>query len=1096
MRTRIALTIAATCALSFAPTTTADNHETADEEQPKMSVGTFSGMPARGIGPALMSGRIGDIVVNPDNHSEWYVAVASGNIWKTTNKGTTFEPVFDNYGSYSIGCLALDPSNRNVVWAGTGENNSQRSVAFGDGVYKTVDGGKSWTNMGLEESEHVGMIVVHPDDSDTVFVASQGPLWNAGGDRGLYKTTDGGETWERILHISEDTGINEVHLDPRDPDTMYASAYQRRRAVWTLINGGPESGIYKSTDGGESWREVRTGLPTVDMGRIGLDISPVDPDVVYAIVEAANDNSGFYRSSDRGETWERRSDYISTSPQYYNEIVCDPHDVDRVYSLNTFFDVTEDGGKNFRGVPIRNKHVDDHALWIDPEDPDHLVLGSDGGIYTTYDRGANWGFHENLPVTQFYRVAVDEAEPFYNIYGGTQDNATQGGPSRTTDRAGITNADWFVVVGGDGFEPAIDPTDPDIVYAQWQYGGLVRHDRRSGEITDIKPRQEPGETPYVWNWNSPLLISPHSHTRLYYGGNYLAKSEDRGNSWERISPKVHRDLDRNDLEIMGEIQKPDAVAKHMSTSIYGNSTALSESPIEEGLIYLGSDDGLIHVTDDGGDNWRTIKSEDIHGMPGRVYVSWLFASQHDSDVVYAAFENHKRGDFAPYAYRSDDRGRTWTSIAGDLPERHFVYSIQEDHVNEDLLFAGTEFGAFFTVDGGERWIKLSGVPTISARDLDIQRRENDLAIGTFGRGFYILDDYSPLREVSEEMLTETEAHIFPVRTADLYIENSRLGGHDGRGWQGASFYTAPNPPFGATFTYYIRDKFETIEEMRFDAEMKEVWAYPTLDEFRAEEREREPRTIFVIEDEDGNVVRRFAGPRTSGIQRITWDLRYPAPDPVSLSTNEYLPWQFIPKGPLVAPGTYSVTMLKESREGIEELAGPVEFEVEPLDLATFDAPRPKAVLAFQEKVADLHRAVQGSLRVTRETQNRIDHLRQAIMDTPDADLSMLRDLDRIENELKDLLLELRGDPVKAGRGWPTDESISSRVSTILTNQWLVTSEPTGTERDGYEFAADAFEDALEELRSLIEDELEPMEDELEGMGAPWTPGRLPEWERE
>jgi len=1093
MRFQRALSLAAACSLVFLPATLfADDNE----DDSKLSASTFAGMKARGIGPALMSGRIGDIAVNPDDHSEWYIAIASGGIWKTTNAGITIEPIFDSEGSYSIGCLAIDPRNTNVIWAGTGENNSQRSVSFGDGIYKTVDGGKSWTNMGLKNSEHIGMIAIHPHDSDTVFVAAQGPLWRPGDDRGLYRTTDGGETWDKILDISDHTGISEVHIDPRDPDTMYASAYQRQRRVWTLINGGPESGLYKSTDGGETWRELTTGLPTVDMGRIGMDISPVDPDVVYALVEAADGNSGFYRSTDRGETWDKRSDYISSSPQYYNEIYASPHDVDLVYSMDTFFKKSDDGGKTFVDVPITDKHVDDHALWIDPANPKHMIIGCDGGLYETYDTGEHWRFSTNLPVTQFYRVTVDNAEPFYNIYGGTQDNSTQGGPTRTTDPAGITNADWFLTVGGDGFETQVDPTDPMIVYSQWQYGGLIRHDRRSGEITDIKPRETPDEDAYIWNWDSPLLISPHSHTRLYYGGNYLVQSDDRGNSWKRISPNVSRGLDRNELPMMGDIQKPDAVSKHRSTSIYGNSVALSESPITEGLIYLGTDDGLIHITDNGGRTWRTIKSEDIQGVPDLCYVSWLFASQHDDDVVYAAFDNHKSGDFTPYAYRSDDRGKTWTSIAGDLPERDIVYSIQEDHVNPKLLFAGTEFAAYFTVDGGAKWIKIGGLPTIAVRDLDIQRRENDLAMGTFGRGFYILDDYSPLRTVSEDLLTKSEGHIFPVKTADMFIETSRLGGHTGRGWQGATMYTAPNPPFGATFTFYLRDTLETKKEKRHETEKDGDWDYPTLDEFRAETRERDPRTIFVITDERGDVVRRLEGTKDSGIHRISWDLRYPAPHPVSLSPkDDYLPWEFPPKGPLVVPGTYRVEMHQEIDGALTKLAGPVSFDVEPLGRATFASRDPKKVLAFQKKVAELHRAVQGTLRVTADTQERIDHLRKAVMETPGVGMAMLDTLDGIEAALKDLLIELRGDRVKAARGWTTGTSISARVENILVNQWLVTSDPTGSEHDGYGFAADAFGRVLGELKKLIEKDLSRFEDRLEKAGAPYTPGRLPVWKK-
>ncbi len=405
--------------------------ETAMTED-RFTAETFSGLKLRSIGPALTSGRIGDLAVDPEDHSTIYVAVASGGVWKTTNAGTTWTPIFDGEGSYSIGCVTLDPNNSNVVWVGTGENNSQRSVGYGDGVYKSLDGGGSWTKMGLESSEHIGKIVVDPRDSDVVYVAAQGPLWAPGGDRGLYKTTDGGKTWAAVLEISENTGVSDLVVDPRDPDVLYAAAYQRRRHVWTLVNGGPESALHKSTDGGATWRKLAGGLPSGDVGRIGLAISPADPDVVYAMVEAALDGGGFYRSTDRGETWKKVNDYVSGSPQYYQELIADPHDADRVYSMDTWMQVTEDGGKTWESVPETYKHVDNHALWIDPGDTDHLLAGCDGGLYETFDRGATWRFFFNLPVTQFYKIAVDNDQPFYNVYGGTQDNFTLGGTSRTT----------------------------------------------------------------------------------------------------------------------------------------------------------------------------------------------------------------------------------------------------------------------------------------------------------------------------------------------------------------------------------------------------------------------------------------------------------------------------------------------------------------------------------------------------------------------------------------------------------------------------------------------------------------------------------------
>jgi photosystem II stability/assembly factor-like uncharacterized protein len=748
--------------------------------------------------------------------------------------------------------VTIDPNQPLVVWVGTGENNSQRSVAYGDGVYKSLDGGKTWKNMGLKNSEHIAKIVVDPRNSNVVYVVAQGPLWNDGGDRGLYKSTDGGQTWNRILHVSDKTGITDLVYDPHLPDVLIAAAYQRRRHVWTLIDGGPESGIYKSTDAGATWRQIKNGLPNEELGRIGLAISPANPNFVYAIVEAANDSSGFFRSVDLGENWEKRNRYVSGSPQYYQEIVCDPQNVDRVYSLDTWLQVTEDGGKTFRQAGEKYKHVDNHALWIDPLNTDYLLAGCDGGVYESFDRGATWHFKANLPITQFYRVSVDNAFPFYNVYGGTQDNFSIGGPSRTITMHGITNADWFVTQGGDGFETQIDPKDPNISYAQSQHGVLVRYDKKSGERIYIQPQPGKGEEGLRWNWDSPLIISPHANSRLYFAANRLFRSDDRGNTWRAISPDLTRRLDRNQLKVMGKIWRISAVAKNASTSFYGNIVALSESPLQEGSIYVGTDDGLIQVTNDGGATWQ--KYEKFLGVPEMTYVCRLEASQHEANTVYAAFDNHKNGDYQPYVLRSKDRGKTWEPIAGNLPERGTVYALVEDHVKPELLFAGTEFGVFFTIDGGKKWVLLKGgMPIIQARDLAIQQRENDLAVATFGRGFYILDDYSALRQITPALL-EGEATLFPVKKTWMYVESSPLGLR-GKAFQGDSYFTAPNPAFGAVLTYYLKDELKTRKQKRQENEKKieeqgGVPPYPKWEELRQEEREEKPAIILTIKDSE------------------------------------------------------------------------------------------------------------------------------------------------------------------------------------------------------------------------------------------------------
>ncbi|MDB4059283.1 glycosyl hydrolase, partial [bacterium] len=691
---------------------------------------SLSGLSWRSIGPSLTSGRISDLAINPDKPFEYYVAVSSGGVWKTSNWGLDYTPVFDNESSYSIGCVTIDPNNTNIIWIGTGENNNQRSVAYGDGIYKSFDGGKSWKNMGLKNSEHIGNILVHPENSNVVFVSAYGPLWSKGGDRGIYKTEDGGNTWNKILYIDEHTGFNEIHMDPRNPDVLYAASHQRRRHVYTYVGGGPGSGLHKSTDGGVTWKEINKGLPVVEIGRIGMDISDANPEIIYAIVEAAERKGGFYKSTDRGENWVKQSSKV-TSGNYYQEIFADPVDQDVVYTMDTWMAVTHDGGKTFKNVGEDFKHVDNHAMWINPNNNSHWLVGCDGGIYETFDNAKNWDFKENLPVTQFYKVAVDNAEPFYNIYGGTQDNFSMGGPSRVKTAHGITNQDWFITHGGDGFESQVDPDNPNIVYAQSQYGWLVRYDKLSGEEVGIKPIARKGELDYKWNWDAPLAVSKHKSGRLYFAANKVFRSDDYGNSWEVISDDLSRKIKRNELKVYGRVLSMDAVAKNGSTSPYGTIVSLSESPIDSDFIAVGTDDGLIQITKNGGQNWAKI--DNIKGAPSLSYVNSIYLSKHDINVMYVAFNHHKYGDFKPYIFKSSDQGKSWESISNNLPERGSVYSIEEDHINKDLIFCGTEFGVFFSPNSGERWKELgNGLPTIAVRDIAIQERENDLVLGTFG----------------------------------------------------------------------------------------------------------------------------------------------------------------------------------------------------------------------------------------------------------------------------------------------------------------------------------------------------------------------------
>lgn len=1052
------------------------------------------GLRLRSIGPAVTSGRIASLAVNPNDRAHYFVGVASGGVWKTTNAGTTWTPVFDDQGSYSIGWVTMDPKNPNTVWVGTGENNSQRSVSWGDGVYRSDDGGKSWKNLGLKSSEHIGKIVIDPRDSNIVYVAAQGPLWGPGGDRGLYKTTDGGKSWSKILTVSENTGVSDLVLDPANPNVILAAAYQRRRHVWTLINGGPESAIYKSKDAGATWNKVRSGLPTEELGRIGLAAAATKSGLVYATVEAADKKGGIFRSTDFGESWEKRNDF-DQGAMYYGHIVVDPANHERIYVMNVFLQVSDDGGKTLRNLGERAKHVDNHCIWIDPRDPNYHLVGCDGGLYESHDRGEHWKFLPNLPVTQFYDVTCDQDAPFYRVYGGTQDNYTLGGPARTRSAHGIGNHDWFVTQGGDGFQCRVDPKDSNIVYSTMQYGGLVRFDRRTGEQHGIQPQPGQGEPPLRYNWDSALIISPHLNTRLYFAANRLFRSDDRGDTWKPVSPDLTRQIDRNALPVMGKVWPLEAVAKSQSTSFYGNIVALSESPKQEGLIYVGTDDGLIQATEDGGQNWRKI--EKFPGVPERTYVARLCASQHDAKTVYAAFENHKMADFAPYLLKSADAGKSWTSIVGDLPAGGPVLAFAEDHVNPNLLFVGTEYGLFATVDGGKKWHRLkSGLPTIAVRDLAIQKQMNDLVVGTFGRGIYILDDYSPMRQVSPETLG-AKAKVFDARPGLLYVE-SRQFGLRGKAFLGETFYTAANPPFGATFTYWLKDSAETKKQQRRKSEKaalakNEKPPYPSHEQIRAEAEEEAPAVLLTISDASGAPLRRLTGPAVAGLHRVAWDLRAPSPTPPRARppSDEEALFGEPSTGPLVAPGKYHVSLALRAEGKETPLAEPVAFQVE--------APAPPAdreaelmeLQSFLKESAELQRKLAGAMESSSAAGARIDAVKRALDQTPKAGAEWRQRIRKAEAAHREVVRALRGDVAVRAFNENTPTSISERVGYAVGSQRASLSKPTATQREALRIAGAELRVQLAALRTLVEKELPEIEQALEDAGGPWTPGRLP-----
>ena len=1062
-----------------------------EKPNPGLNEASLEGLEWRSIGPSMTAGRIADIAVNPKNRNQWYVGVGSGGVWKTDNRGTTWEPIFDSEDSYSIGCISIDPNNAETIWVGTGENVSGRHVAYGDGVYKSLDGGKSWTNMGLKDSEHIGNIVIDPRDSNVVYVASQGPLWSAGGERGLYKTTDGGKTWKLILSAGQYTGANEVHMDPRNPDVLYAALHQRFRNVAALMDGGPGSGIHKSTDGGKTWRELTNGIPDEHKGKIGLSISPVDPDVVYATIELAQRAGGLWRSTDGGASWEKMSDevYSGTGPHYYQEIFASPHDVDTVYQVAPTLHKTIDGGKTMQAVKNRSVHGDYHEVVFDPNDPDYLMVGTDGGVYESFDETENWKFFANMPITQFYKVTVDYDEPFYNIYGGTQDNNTQGGPSRTDNVHGIRNSDWYVTVFADGHQSAADPTNPDIVYSEWQQGNLVRWDRKTGEIVYIQPQPDADEESERFNWDAPILISPHDSSRLYFASQRVWRSDSRGDDWTAISGDLSHGRDRMTLPMMGRVWSYDSAWDLMAMSQYGTITSLSESPLVEGLLYAGTDDGRIQVSENGGENWRAI--DKLPGVPDGFFVNDIKADLHNADTVYVVVDDHKSGDFSPYILKSTNRGQNWRSISIGLPKRHVAWRLVQDHVNPALLFAATEFGVFFTIDS-EKWTKLSGgSPNMSFRDLAIQKRENDLVAASFGRSFYVLDDYTPLRNVTAQNLA-SDTMLFPVRDALWYLPRMPLGEFStgSKASQGDAYYVADNPPFGAVITYYLPESIQTAKERRREREedIEEQGGntpYPGWDALRAEESEEEPAVVLTVRDSNGAIIRKLEGPAEAGFHRVAWDLRYP----------ESSPWEENPEddyivfsGPLAAPGDYTVSLATRVNGVLKETGLQTTVHVKMMRQNSLATASAADVVAFGQTLDSLMRESDGADAAIEDLLAELAAVKQTLRRSGSE--SSLRDQVRtLELEVMDLDLKLSGDESRDMAGDSGPVSVRSRIGVAQMGTSFSSYGPTPTHERSLEIAEQEFAFIKTALKRIYETELPALRKAMDDAGVPWTPGR-------
>jgi photosystem II stability/assembly factor-like uncharacterized protein len=1061
-----------------------DNAEVKDSTESTVFVeSNFSGLKFRSIGPAFASGRIADIAVHPENENIWYVAVGSGGVWKTENSGTTWKPLFDSQSCYSTGCVTIDPNNPHTIWVGTGENVGGRHVGFGDGIYKSEDDGASWKNVGLEKSEHISKIIVHPDHSEIIWVAVQGPLWKKGGERGLYKSIDGGVTWKQTLGDDEWVGVTDVVMDPRNPDWMYAATWQRHRTVAAYMGGGPGSGIHRSTDGGETWQKLKKGIPGSNLGKIGLAISPFNPDIIYAAIELDRKKGGVFMSSNRGISWEKQSDAVSgaTGPHYYQELYASPHSEGRLYLMDVRIQVSDDHGKTFRRLSERDKHSDNHSIYFRPDDPDYLLVGTDAGIYESFDLAETWRFIDNLPLTQYYKLAVDDSEPFYNVYGGTQDNGSHGGPSRTDNSHGIRNEDWFKTLGADGHQSAVEPGNPNITYAESQRGGLHRIDHLTGEQVFIQPQSKEGEPYERFNWDAPILVSPHSPSRLYFASYRVWRSDNRGDSWTTVSEDLTRGQERIELPIMGKKQSWDNPWDLAAMSDFSTITSLAESPLQEGLLYAGTDDGLLNVSEDGGANWRRIELGRIQGIPSTSFVNDVRADLYDSTTVYVALDNHKYGDFKPYLLKSTDAGRTWTSISSNIPDRNLVWRVVQDHIKPNLLFAATEFGIYFTVDGGKHWVKLkSGLPTISFRDITIQRRESDLVAASFGRGFYILDDYSPLRYITEENAKLGFA-LFPIKDA-LWYRPRNIASQ-----QGSSYFSTPNPSFGAVFTYFLTEKITTLKAERKKKEKKLMKenrdiSFPGWDAIELEKEQESPKIIFTITDKDGNLINTIEGKAGTGMQRVAWNLRKASKNGIRIGSN------FNRGGSMVTPGEYKVVMSKIVEGATTQIAGPLSFNVKPLRSGALQGASYDEIIAFSEMLTDFQQDITATNTELQNCEKRLAAMKIAAGKTTKPEPGIVSQIYDASQKIKKLDLDINGYDAKNEVGARNRPSPNSRMF-VGFRGLNTTYGPTAMHKETVETGKSELAKAKTGIAELSNSVLPEIEKALKEAGAPWIEGQ-------
>lgn len=1055
------------CLLSLsAPQVSAAQRPQSDDPNGHSDQVLVNRIAARSIGPAVMSGRVVDIAIaGTARWAYWrslargvsrgrtgsviYIAAATGGVWKSTSGGVTWEPILDDAGVGSMGDVTVAPSTPDIVWVGSGEPNNMRSSSYGDGVYKSVDAGESFSHMGLRQSQHIGRIIIDPNNPDIVYVAAVGPLWSAGGQRGVFKTTDGGLTWEQSLEIDQHTGVTDLVMDPRDSKILYASALQRERRAYSYVGGGPGSGIYKTKDAGESWVRLEEGLPTSDMGRIGLDISQSHPGTLYAVIEGSE--QGVYRTDNGGTTWRMTSD-IASIPWYFGQIRVDPTDRDVVYHLGVPLQRSIDGGLTWERI-ARSVHVDHHAMWINPEDPTNLLLGNDGGFYVSHDWGETWDFSPNLPISQFYAVGVDMQEPFFGIYGGLQDNSTWGGPSRTRNSMGIGNADWFRMAGGDGFFAAIDPNDHNIAFVESQNGNLIRFNGRTGERKAIRPRPAPGDDDYRFNWSAPIQLSPHDPATVYFAGNHVFKSTNRGDSWEVLGEDLTREIDRDSLPMMGAIPDSDAVSRHQGTAVFSNISTMHLSSLRPGTIATGSDDGTIAITMDDGQSWR--KMTEFPGVPDTTYVSKVRWSAHDEATLYATFDGHRSNDFRPYVLKSTDSGESWSSIASDLPDFGNVRAFAEHHEDPNLLFVGTEIRPFVSLDGGASWLPLeNGIPPSPVHDIKVHPRDNSLVVATHGRGFFLIDDLTPFQQIAQAKVA-AGPFLFPVTDPLAFVVNSAhtTGTHADRN------YAAPNPEYGATIHYYLPERAEGEVAIQLVA--------------------------------GGQTLRTLDASRGSGLHQVQWDLRL---DP---------PWSGPPaergggfggggfggfggaSGPPALPGEYTARLTITPEDG-EPTVVERTFSVRQDVLIDMTG----AQLAELQELRLEHRTLAATVRMAVTQAEAVeDELEGVVVAIRRAGGAVSgEELRGRAEELTDRAGEIL-NTLRGGGGDEEDEPDPIQRQLGEANGLHQAFAPaTDQERAALERVRAPLQEQVELLNALLAD-LTNFRTELDEAGVPWTPGR-------